>query len=52
MKVVDFAIQTEHAATGKLERRRSLRERMEMLVWNPRAWDPRRGLLMRWIEGR
>jgi hypothetical protein len=48
LKAADFAIQTEHAAKGKLGRMRSLRKRMP-LVWNPRAPNLRRVFLRRWI---
>jgi hypothetical protein len=50
VNVIDFAVQTEHAFEGKLEEKRSLRKRMVMLVWNPRARNLRRSLLRRWIE--
>jgi hypothetical protein len=52
VKAIDFAIQTEHAADGRLERKRLLRKRMAMLVWNPRSRNLRRGFLRRWIEAR
>jgi hypothetical protein len=45
VKAIDFAIQTEYSAKGKLGRMRLLRKRMAMLVWNPRARNLRRGFL-------